>query len=290
MEARNEEKAEPEPQEPNSSDTHMATSYKVQPLTTPNRILKSIPEVQLMVTEISDIAKSIVRRNDCSLCICYYGRSDKFTKVKMNDVAIDISCDVILSDIAVHPATGKMFCIHESRRDVRSLNHLTGETEKVFDLDDYPYCLCITQHSDVIVGIDNKQVIQIYNIPTGAKQMTVECPGYPRHISTCRSTGRTAVACGYRGMIVLDTDYELVYQNVKYCWDVEFDKHGYLIVSDADDNNCVYIYNATTGQQKLTIMSDKMKGKVKCLAFRHDGKLVLVTKEPLQLLSIKYVQ
>ena len=231
---------------------------------------------------------SIVRRKDGTLCVCYFLRF--LTLIDDGGTENYVTCDVGISDIAVHPHTDLMYCIRSFRKDVRSLNHKTGETEKMFDIEVEPKCLAVTHDDTVIIGDVSEPLLHIYTM-TGNKLQTVQCVGDPWHVSVCRSTGRVAVACGEKGAMIIDDKYQTLFTVKRHCEDVVFDGHGYLFVLDCKTH--VHVLNATTGEHITIITIYKMETylKLKCMDTMKSGELAVGTNSGYgTVLSIEYLQ
>lgn len=123
----------------------------------------------------------------------------------------------------------------------------------------------------------------------GEKLHTIKCDGKPEHVAVCRSTGKVGVAFLHgKGCFVLDDKYQKLYTTTLPCCDVEFDAHMHLLLGDNDDR-CVYVLNAATGEHITTITSHKINGNIRCLVTQANEELAIGTDAPYKLLTVKYV-
>lgn len=146
--------------------------------------LRRNPVITTM-TFLGNRPNSIVRRKHGTVCICYCRISD-LTLIDNTGTVTDVECDVNISDIAVHPSTDQLYCVYLFRKDVRSLDHNTGKTTKILDIEVQTQCIAVTTQDNFIIGVCNKPLLHIYSM-NGHKIQTVPCVGYPFHLSECFS-------------------------------------------------------------------------------------------------------
>ena len=244
---------------------------------------------KLMVRPVASILgdpRSIDRRKDGTLSFCYAGLP-KLTNMTASGSGTSVHCDIPIWDIAIHPTTDQIYCIPLSGINVRSLNSDTGETMKLFDTKDDLNCIVVTQYNRLILGDANKPMVYIYAM-NGNKLQKVECKGKPGSLSVCNSTGRVGIVyLNQKGCSVFDDKYRELYTSTLPCIDIEFNKYGNMLLGDYH-NKCVYILDATTGEHGATITSGEIQGNIKCLVTHKNGDLVVATREPDCLLTIKF--
>ena len=281
------------------------------------RKFMATPEVNTKI-EMSDPPLLIRRTYDDCLIITY--GTNMISIVDSTGTITKVESDVPIEDIAMHPTTGQMFCLHKDRDEFRSLNSNTGKTQHLFNkevhLDQKPRfrdtnqylqnplttimnvfqspirlthsCrLAVSHQGNIIIG-ERCSEMSIYSTE-GALLQNVNCTDIPRHITVCRSTGKIAVACERGGVMILDANYQHLYQITSGNF-AEFDRHGYVIIGDLDTKR-VRFYNATAGELQNEIeYAQLFQGRVQCLCIQDNGDLVVGTKNPNELQFIKYLQ
>ena len=275
------------------------------------RIFMATPEVNKMIA-LGDPPFYIARTIDDRLIVTY--GTNIISIVDRTGSIRRVESDVPIFDIAIHPPTGQMFCVHDDRkqvREVRSLNINTWKTERLFEIrepldiklrmigiisspvDQHPRCLAVSQQGHIIIAgksaISSGHKIQLYTTE-GAMlhNYTTYIDNCPRHITVCMLTGKIAIACERGGVMVRDDKYKGLYKITSGNF-AEFDTHGHVIIGDLDTKS-VRFYNAATGDFKSEIKSQLFQGKVQCLCTRSNGDLVVGTKGPNELQFIKYIQ
>ena len=204
---------------------------------------------------------------------------------RKHEVPLDIQ--LVLTDIALHPSTGKLFGVFYSCMDIRVLDPLTGRTRHIFDLEEMASCLAFTKNGDMIIGDADNPLIHIYST-RGYKKTTISCDKiYPLRIKVCRLTGKIAV-CNLN-LVVFNDGFKKLFKysdSAINVVEVEFDLNGQLILGE--DEEKLHVLNATTGFYLKKLTSDKMKGKVTCIATKNKKELFITTSDPRELLVCRY--
>ena len=241
-----------------------------KPRSSVSRTLMTTPEIK-MVTKLPNYPWSMIRRQDDTYYICY--RSQRLTQVDSTGSIIkELTCDVDISDIAVHPSTDQMYCVHWGRQDVRLLDK-TRRTKHLFDVDVRPRSMAVTSDDKILIGLRGISRVHVYSL-LGDGLQTIDCIGMPWHITVCTSTNKVAIACGLGRPMVLDGRFKQLYTTKRYtCGDVEFDNHGHLLTLNKKDKR-VFVLNAETGEMLQSIQSELFRGWLRCLVTQTNGYLI----------------
>ena len=250
------------------------------------RELMTKPEVLHLSKDLYTFPISLVLLQDGTLILCH--GSYKLSIIDATESITVIDCDFVMWNLAIHPFSDQLFGVHYKRTDVRSMNHRTGTTQKLFDIEENPQCIAVSQKNNFLIGQRKSHKMHVYST-TGVKLQTIDCIGEPYNVSVSQETGRIGVAFCLKGMTVLDESFKQLYATRTRSDDVEFDNYGHIIVGDNGKSNCVHIFHAETGQMLLKIPTEIFPGKVLSLVAQN-GKLFVGTEDANILVSIKYLQ
>ena len=173
------------------------------------------------------------------------------------------------------------------------MNTQSGKTTKLFITKTEPFCLNVNNKTKTFfVGTRGKAEVKIYD-NKGKVLKTVTTVGSPIHIAVCRSTGKAAIACYDKGVVVMDSKFDRLYHMYTYPTNgttihangAEFDGAGHILVADFREDE-VHIANAATGNGLKQI---KVDGGPRCLFTQHNGDIVVGTLDPNQLLTMTYL-
>ena len=230
--------------------------------------------------------QSIQRTQQGTLWICEYN-TKLLTKINTDGSKKTLTLDTCIKDICVDPVTDQIYCAPFDDKSIRTLDTQSGKTAKLFTTSSVPHCLNVTNSGNIfIVGINLECQVTLYD-KRGSILQTLTIVASPYHIAVCRSTGRVAIACWKRGVMVMEYKADRLHPMITYptigtVTAVEFDDAGQVLVADSKNKT---VQNIATGK---TFKKINLDGTPTCLlAQNSNGDILLGTRYPNKLLTIK---
>lgn len=201
-------------------------------------------------------------------------------------------------DIAVHPVSDVLYAVLDDN-SVTSVNVSTGSSTKLFVPEGKPRALAFMNDGRMLVGDFDKPMVTVYSpelekITTIAYEGEIHLP--TRRIAVCRTTEVIAITCVCSYVIVMDCNFTELYRYTDPSgdlamqpFDIVFDRHGYMLVSDYRVNYGVHIVNVKTGTYVQYLRHTGM-GYAQCLTLTRDDHVVVGTICESQLLTFKYLE
>ena len=250
--------------------------------------------------DLSDVPISILTTRQGILWIITDGSSE-LRRIDINGTQKKLKLDVHPHCICCYD--DQLYTTSTGDNIIRAVDTNTGKTTELFECTDNTNALNITNNgSTFIVATDDKPVIKLYN-RKGRVLQTVHTLDEPFNIAVCRSTGRVAIACEERGVMMMEIKAGILHHMYNYpstedsicATDAAFDDAGRLLVPDPLYGK-IYIADATNGKTLKTINIDGPG----LLTLQNNGDIVVVfatekknifrkTKNTGKLLTIKYL-
>ena len=244
------------------------------------------------LVDLSIVPWSIQRQQTDELLVRGLKKDDPLTRINKDGSATTLTLDTPLYDICLDPVSDQLYCTPFVGTNIKSVDTQSGKTTDLITTKTNPVCLNLTRNGQIfMVGSSDKCEVTLYD-RKGTLLQTVTTVRYPFHIAVCRYTGRVAIACGSGGVMVMENKADRLQHIYTYptttatinASDAEFDDAGHLLVVDYTTKT-VHVTDSTTGK---TLKGITVDGLPMSLTTMKNGDIVLGTRDPNQLLNIKY--
>ena len=259
-----------------------------------------------LVTHCNDLrspnSSSIEKFRGGKLCYCCKGKPYIYLIRELGDVK-EVSLDVEINDIAIHPTTDVLYAACPNDNSIRSVNTRTGATSIVFTTVRPPHCMAFNTDGTILLGFFITKRFakcnKVVHYALGGEELKSVNIDTPSHISVCAVTGNIVIATVLSGTKVINQDFQSVFvyrgpptekqQNKEAfnCLDAVFDNEGHILVGDCN-NKEVHVVDATTGKHRRTINSDKF-GRIISLCLNQDGDLAVGTFQDNKIVFVRYL-